>query len=105
MTNSDRLVIRHSSFVISKMARRRGAAPRGLSFGDSAAQAGARHIKRNAVNRASALNKIKGREHHAPGPCDFNKEQTPLAVLRHQPAVSRRLFRCLGHTSSEALKM
>ena len=32
----------------------------------------------------------------SPGPCDFNKEQTPLAILRYQPAVSRRLFRCLG---------
>ena len=32
----------------------------------------------------------------APGPCHFNKEQTPLASLRYQPAVSRRLFRCLG---------
>src|SRR6476659_223383 len=38
----------------------------------------------------------KGRERHcAPGPCHFNKEQTPLAILRYQPAVSRRLFRCL----------
>jgi hypothetical protein len=25
--------------------------------------------------------------------------------LRSQPAVSRRLFQCLGHTSSEALKL
>src|SRR6185503_18872023 len=32
----------------------------------------------------------------ASGPCHFNKEQTPLASLRYQPAVSRRLFRCLG---------
>jgi len=31
-----------------------------------------------------------------PGLCHFNKEQTPLAILRYQPAVSRRLFRCLG---------
>ena len=31
-----------------------------------------------------------------PGPCHFNKEQTPLDILRYQPAVSRRLFRCLG---------
>jgi len=69
----------------------------------------------------------------APGPCHFNKEQTPLASLRYQPAVSRRMFRCLpfdtrgpglltcrcaqpracpefaegclGHTSPEALKL
>src|ERR1700743_2802861 len=26
----------------------------------------------------------------------FNKEQTPLAILRYQPAVSRRIFRCFG---------
>ena len=32
----------------------------------------------------------------APGPRHFNKEQTPLAILRYQPADSRRLFRCLG---------
>ena len=32
-----------------------------------------------------------------PGPRHFNKEQTPLGDLfRSQPAVSRRLFRCLG---------
>jgi hypothetical protein len=30
-----------------------------------------------------------------PGPSHFNKEQTPLAILRYQPAVSRRLFWCL----------
>ena len=41
--------------------------------------------------------KLEGRERHCtPGPCHFNKEQTPLASLRYQPAVSRRLFRCLG---------
>ena len=34
---------------------------------------------------------------HTPGPRHFNKEQTPLGdLLRSQPAVSRRLFRCLG---------
>src|SRR6266568_885384 len=33
---------------------------------------------------------------HAPGPCHFNKEQTPLAILRYQPTVSRWFFRCLG---------
>jgi hypothetical protein len=39
-------VIHHWKFVIRnlKLARRRGAAPRGLSFGNSAAQAGARRI-------------------------------------------------------------
>jgi hypothetical protein len=40
---------------------------------------------------------LKGPEAFAlPAPCHFNKEQTPLASLRYQPAVSRRLFRCLG---------
>ena len=33
---------------------------------------------------------------HAPGPRHFNKEQTPLAILRYQPTVSRWFFRCLG---------
>jgi hypothetical protein len=33
---------------------------------------------------------------HAPGPCHFNKEQTPLAILRYQPTVSRWFFRCFG---------
>src|SRR5206468_3782880 len=32
----------------------------------------------------------------SPGPCHFNKEQTPLAIsLRYQPTVSRWFFRCL----------
>lgn len=26
----------------------------------------------------------------------FNKEQTPLAILRYQPTVSRWFFRCFG---------
>src|SRR5690349_18100998 len=40
--------------------------------------------KRNAYARARVANtiklstKVKGREHHTPGPCHFNKEQTPL---------------------------
>ena len=37
-----------------------------------------------------------GREGTLPALAPFNKEQTPLAILRYQPAVSRRLFRCLG---------
>ena len=31
-----------------------------------------------------------------PGPRHFNKEQTPLAILRYQPTVSRWCFRCFG---------
>ena len=42
---------------------------------------------------------------HAPGPCHFNKEQTPLAILRYQPTVSRWFFRCLGvHLLKKPLK-
>jgi len=33
---------------------------------------------------------------NTPGPRHFNKEQTPLAILRYQPTVSRWFFRCLG---------
>ena len=41
--------------------------------------------------------KLKGQERHCtPGPCHFNKEQTPLATLRYQPTVSRWFFRCFG---------
>ena len=48
--------------------------------------------------------KVKGRElrqpgggpQGPPGPCHFNKEQTPLGILRYQPTVSRWFFRCLG---------
>src|SRR5271157_4404355 len=39
---------------------------------------------------------IRAGSNHAPGPCHFNKEQTPLAILRYQPTVSRWFFRCLG---------
>ena len=39
----------------------------------------------------------KGRERRcAPGPCHFNKEQTPLAIFRCQPADSRRLLGVFG---------
>ena len=33
---------------------------------------------------------------HTPDPCHLNKEQTPLAILRYQPTVSRWFFRCFG---------
>src|SRR6266496_1178853 len=52
------------------MASRPGAAPGRLSFGDSAAQAGARLIE---IKRAGSV--------RAPGPCHFNKEQTPPGDL------------------------
>ena len=41
----------------------------------------------------------------APGPAVQIKIDYLLVILRPQPAVSRRLFRCFGHTSSEALKL
>ena len=53
-----------------KLASRPGAAPGELSFGDSAARAGARLVE---IKRAGSV--------HAPGPCHFNKEQTPPGDL------------------------
>src|SRR5436309_7440591 len=53
-----------------KLASRPGAAPGELSFGDSAAQVGARLVE---IKRAGSV--------HAPGPCHFNKEQTPPGDL------------------------
>src|SRR6058998_3956214 len=89
-----------------KLASRPGAAPGKLSFGDSAAQAGAR-LNRNwcgcrelhpdilrggetfwLLNHSRKESKRAG-SNHAPGPCHFNKEQTPLSILRYQPTVSR----------------
>ena len=43
---------------------------------------------------ASSLDGIPRRDSGGPDGA-FNKEQAPLAILRYQPAVSRRLFRCL----------
>src|SRR5438105_4753133 len=54
----------------TKMASRPGAAPGELSFGDSAARAGARLVE---IKRAGSV--------RAPGPCHFNKEQTPPGDL------------------------
>src|SRR5437667_4465422 len=52
-----------------KLASRPGAAPGKLSFGDSAAQAGARLVE---IKRAGSV--------HAPGPCHFNKNKHLLAI-------------------------
>ena len=51
--------------------------------------------------------KLKGPDRvRRPGPCHFNKEQTPSqVVIAAATGISRWTFRCLGHTSSEALKM
>jgi len=75
-----------------KLAGRLGAAPSKLSFGDSVAQAGARPVRIGVIQAPGtmvAVRKDLPARH-------FNKEQTPLASLRYQPADSRRLFRCLG---------
>src|SRR5438034_8728541 len=69
-----------------KLASRPGAAPGKLSFGDSAAQAGARLVE---IKRAGSV--------HAPGPVPFQQRtNTSWRSIRSQPAVSRPLFRCLG---------
>src|ERR1022692_2182700 len=87
-----------------KLASRPGAAPGKLSFGDSAARAGARlngnwcgcrelhpDILRDGetfgvLNHSRKERKGAG-SNPAPAPCHFNKEQTPLAILRYQPTV------------------
>src|ERR1035441_7911956 len=98
-----------------KLASRPGAAPGKLSFGDSAARAGARPKREigAAAGSCTRTSSVAGRHsavksqpqeskragsvlYHTPGPRHFNKEQTPLAILRYQPTVSRWFFRCLG---------
>ena len=80
-----------------KMASRPGAAPGKLSFGDSAAQAGARLVLelvrlpgiapglppwRGGILLLNHSREIKrAGSVPAPGPCHFNKEQTPLGDL------------------------
>src|SRR5207245_8050452 len=92
-------LVRASDFSLRtlKLARRPGAAPGRLSFGDSVAQAGARRrywcgcrelhpdILRGGetfwlLNHSRKESKRAG-SNHAPGPCYFNKEQTPLGDL------------------------
>ena len=84
------------------MASRPGAAPGKLSFGDSAAQAGARLNEIGAEEEITPTSKVAVRKHLLnhdceikragiafgfgrpqghPGPCHFNKEQTPLGDL------------------------
>ena len=102
----------------TKLARRLGAAPNRLSFGDSAAQAGARRIKIGAVGKSCApvavrkhlLNHNREIERAgsiaAPGPCHFNKEQTPPGDLFDpSPRIHGGCFGVYRHTSSEALKL
>jgi hypothetical protein len=70
------------------MAGRLGAAPSQLSFGDSVAQAGARPVRMGVIQAPgtnggrSARTEIKrAGSVRAPGPCHFNKEQTPPGDL------------------------
>ena len=53
------------------------------------------------------IRKLKGPDRvRRPGPCHFNKEQTPSqVVIAAATGISRWTFRCLGHTSSEALRL
>ena len=95
------------------MAGRLGAAPSQLSFGDSVAQAGARPVRIGAVQGTSPMVAVhKYREIRragsvrAPGPCHFNKEQTPPGdLLDPSPRIHGGCFGVWGHTSSEALNM
>ena len=94
------------------LAGRLGAAPSGLGFGDPAAQAGARPKAGAAAGnrtrtfslarRCSAAKpqprKLKGAGSTLSAPparALSTKIKHLLAILRSQPAVSRRLFRCL----------
>src|SRR5271168_4133125 len=52
--------------------------------------------RHSAVKSQPRENKRAGSVLHTSGPRHFNKEQTPLAILRYQPTVSRWFFRCLG---------
>ena len=53
------------------------------------------------------IRKLKGPDRvRRPGPCHFNKEQTPSqVVIAAATGISRWTFRCFGHTSSEALRL
>ena len=79
------------------LASRPGAAPGELSFGDSAAQAGARLIGKS---KGPGVFMLPARALAEPtlgeGPAFQQRTNTSWRSTRSQPAVSRRLFRCLG---------
>src|SRR5438445_3514712 len=81
------------------LASRPGAAPGRLSFGDSAAQAGARLVE---IKRAGSILALPARALAEPtlgeGLAFQQRTNTSWRSMRSQPAVSRRLFRCLGGT-------
>src|SRR6266496_2951500 len=88
----------------TKMASRPGAAPGELSFGDSAAQAGARLVEIKRAGSCVGLWPSARTSRPVPlaeptlgeGPAFQQKTNTSWRSTRSQPAVSRRLFRCLG---------
>ena len=75
------------------LASRPGAAPGRLSFGDSTAQAGARPLE---IERAGSCVRMVAVRKDLPAHAISTKNKHLLAIYRSQPAVSRRLFRCLG---------
>src|SRR5207248_2337768 len=76
---------------------RPGAAPGRLGFGDPAAQAGARLIGKS---KGPGVFMLPARALAEPtlseGPAFQQRTNTSWRSTRSQPAVSRRLFRCLG---------
>ena len=86
------------------LARRRGAAPRGLSFGDSAAQAGARRIERNAVNRASALTKLRAGSITPPAHAISTKNKHLLLSCDTNPRFHGGCFGVWGTPPPKPLK-
>jgi hypothetical protein len=91
-----------------KMADRLGAAPSELSFGDSAAQGGARPVRyeRSAIAALNSPVKLKG-----PGTFVFParaisiKNKHLLLACATNPRFHGGCFGVWGHTSSEALNM
>ena len=85
------------SIGLADSASRPGAAPGRLSFGNSAAQAGARLIGKL---RGPGVFMLPARALAEPtlgeGPAFQQRTNTSWRSTRSQPAVSRRLFRCLG---------
>ena len=86
------------------MASRPGAAPGKLSFGDSAARAGARLVEIKRAGSCVGLWPSARTSRPVPlaeptlgeSPAFQQRTNTSWRSTRSQPAVSRRLFRCLG---------
>src|SRR5207244_12097965 len=88
----------------TKLASRPGAAPDELSFGDSAARAGARLMEIKRAGSCVGLWPSARTSRPVPlaeptlgeGPAFQQRTNAAWRSTRSQPAVSRRLFRCLG---------